>query len=226
MFLEAIGLLVNFIILLFIVYFFNSIRKEYRPLMLVLLLGAFTNVLQIVLWSYEGINFLVYNIIFIAYTIIAFSLLLYFFKNKFQDPILKGLFYGGIAAIILSVIIRDYYFDLINDNSKSTPTPLIGTIFIVAACLRVLFLFLKRVDSVVLYKKLDFWLVLIIMYYFVFQFVCLGYYNFFYAGLFKSYILFDAFEYIHHIYYFSVSLLIVIYASTKSKRLSNSLLHL
>ena len=221
-----ISLLLNFLLLLYIVYFFNSIINEYRPLVVVLGLGIFTNVVQIVLWSYEGISFWIYNVIFIAYTILAFSTLLYFFKNKFRDSLLNGLFYGGIAAILTSVLIRDFYFDLIHDSSRSTPTPLIGTIFIVAACLRVIFIFLKRVDDVMLYRKLDFWLVLIIMFYFVVQFVYLGYFNFFYAGLLNSSILFDVFQYVHHLYYVSVSLLLVIYASMKRKKRINPLLQL
>lgn len=221
-----ISLLLNFLLLLYIVYFFNSIINEYRPLVVVLGLGIFTNVVQIVLWSYEGISFWIYNVIFIAYTILAFSTLLYFFKNKFRDSLLNGLFYGGIAAILTSVLIRDFYFDLIHDSSRSTPTPLIGTIFIVAACLRVIFIFLKRVDDVVLYRKLDFWLVLIIMFYFVGQFVYLGYFNFFYAGLLNSSILFYVFQYVHHLYYVSVSLLLVIYASMKRKKRINPLLQL
>lgn len=219
-------LLFNFLLLLFLVYFFNSILKVYKPLATVLILGVFTNALQIVLWSYEGVSFSLINSIFIIYTLLAFSILLYFFKKKFKDRILYIIFYSGILSILLTVSIRDFYYKLIEDFSKSTPTPLIGTIFIVAACLRVLFLFLKRVDSVDLYKKLDFWIVLIVLIYFVIQFVYLGYLNFFYAGFLKSYVILEIFQYLHHTYYTSLSLLLVVYGSTNRKRGTNSLLHL
>ncbi len=53
----------------------------------------------------------------------------------------------------------------------------VGIILIIAACLRVLFLFIKRVDEVELYKKAEFWMIVSMLLYNSLYFVHFGLLN-------------------------------------------------
>lgn len=220
-------LFIQLLLTLYIVYYFFDVQKIYRVFLIVFLLAFTANMLDFIIYGFKQIPAYVSNFIFVVYSLLGFSGVLLFLKLKFKDKIINFIFYAGVFVLISTVLIRDIYFGMLFSYSSSIPIPLLGTIFITAACLRALYLFLKRADDIDLYRKLDFWIVISVLFFYIIQFVFIGFLNVRMVFAFNVLYFNELFHYSSTIYYFVISLLIVNFGRGRGKivfnRKSNSI---
>lgn len=217
-------LFLQILLVLYICFFFRSVEKSYKILLGVFVLGFYTNLIVYIIYTLRIGPSSFTKLPYILYSIIGFSGILLFFKMRFKDRILDMLFIFGIIVMPLIVYIREFYFGYFDTALDSNTSPVIGTILIVAACLRALLLFIKRADNVDLYKKLDFWVVLSILIFHLIQFVYLGYLNFAISGLILMRSLINFFNFSNLVFYIGMTILIIGFNDNKRNKNFHSII--
>lgn len=176
---SSIDILVIFqsILTLFIFWLLPQLERPFKVLIGALLVGYVFSIVSNFVFVYTT-NLVFNNLLGIFYDVSYIILNLLFFKWRYKERYFSRLLIAACILLPLIILVRDIYFGLLfNSVINNNLNMQVGIILIIAGCLRVLYLFIKKADQVDLYKKPEFWMIVSMLLYNSLYFVHFGFLN-------------------------------------------------
>jgi|GEM_PF-1407949 len=143
-------------------FFWSRTTPAYRIMVVNI---AFAMVTEIAAWLVVTKGWMINNfMIFMPYMCGSFVLYMFFFKLDTRDRLLH--IASWCTAVFMPLFMLVNYFLLQDPGRFASNVVVLGSVFLIGACLRTLYLTMKNADEVSIYEKNGFWMSTTILIYY------------------------------------------------------------
>jgi len=189
-------------------FFWNKLNRAYR---LMVFNVGFALLTEVIAWQVIVQQWLPSNFeIFIPYIGGSFILYVFFFSFHKKDRLLRVLSWFTIAFMPVFTVVN--YFLLQDPGRFSSNVIVLGSVFLIGACLRTLYLIMKNADEESIYQKSSFWMSTLILFYYTLIMLYFSFFNYRIKNLVQqevNEIIEIFFRYLNVLFYLALNLIFI-----------------
>lgn len=187
-------------------FFWKKTSPAYRIMMLNVSFAMFT---EIIAWLVVTAGWMESNfVIFMPYMCGSFVLYMFFFRLNTRDGLLNAA--SLVSAFFMPLFMLVNYFLLQDPGRFATNVIVLGSVFLIGASLRSLYLIMKNADEESIYHKSSFWMSTLILIYYTLLVLHFSFVNYRTENLKDADLLIEiSFRYLNVLFYLALNLIFI-----------------
>ncbi len=189
-------------------FFWRRTNAAYRIMVLNI---AFAMITEVTAWLVVTKHWMDNNfVIFMPYMCGSFVLYMFFFKLNTRDRLLN--IASWCTAVFMPLFMLLNYLLLQDPGRYASNVLVLGSVFLIGACLRTLYLTMKNADEVSIYEKNGFWMSTLILIHYTLLVLYFSFLNYRTENLLDQstdYIIEISFRYLNVLFYLALNLIFI-----------------
>lgn len=190
-------------------FFWRKASAAYRIMVINI---AFAMITEVTAWAVVRWHYMDENnyVIFMPYMCGSFILYMFFFKLHTRDRMLHVA--SWCTAVFMPLFMLLNYFVLQDPGRFASNVIVLGSVFLIGACLRTLYLTMKNADDVSIYQKSGFWMSTLILIHYTLLVLNFSFINYRTDNLLDQntdYIIEISFRYLNVLFYLALNLIFI-----------------